>query len=188
MKTDFGNNILNISAKLFREFGFEAITMNDIAKNAAISENHLKENYPDKEAIINELASLFFKAQEKYCNNIQGFNSVKEEFSHIMEYCSGFLAEFTPLLGAEIRNYYPKVWGLFLYHRDNIIIEKIKINFEKGIKEGVYCENFDVDITAKLCVEQVQLAFDKLLFLNEDYSKREVLNVIIKNIFYFICK
>ena len=66
METDFGNKILNISAKLFRERGFEAVTMNDISKNANVSENYLKENYQDKETIVNELASIFFKAQEKF--------------------------------------------------------------------------------------------------------------------------
>lgn len=188
METDFGNKILNISAKLFRERGFEAVTMNDISKNANVSENYLKENYQDKETIVNELASIFFKAQEKYCNSIQNYSSAKKEFIQIIEYCSGFYAKFTPFLSVEIKNNYPKAWILFLSHKNEVIIKKVKINLERGIKDGVYREIFDVDITAKLCVEQLQHAFNQLIFPLKDYSKKEVFNVLLKNQLYSICK
>jgi AcrR family transcriptional regulator len=188
MGIDYGNNILNASAKLFKEYGLVAVSMETIAKNANISESSLKEIYPDKEAIIYELASIFFREQGNICNDLQSFNNAKEEFIQLMKHCSTFLNDFTPSIAAEIKSNYPKVWKLFLQHRDTVIIEKIKSNFTKGIQEGTYRLDLNIDITAKSCVDQMQFAFNQLIFPIEDYSSPEVLNVVIKNILYSISK
>ncbi len=188
MAIDFGNKILNISAQLFIEQGLESIGMEDISNEANVPIGELRKKYKTKEEIVSALSTIYFKLQEKSCNEVPNFKDCKEEFTYIMEHCSIYLKEFNPSVVSELENNYPKIWLLYIDHRDKVIIGKIRTNIIKGIQDGVYREDLDVDISAKICIGQLQFAFDKLIFPLEDYSLGEILNIIIKNQLYSICK
>lgn len=188
MKIDYGNKILNDCADLFKKYELSGLSMEDIANNLNIPLEFLIEQYRTKEEIILKLAPIFFKAHEKHCDKLNTKNDCKEEFISIMEHCCEFLTFFNPYRMVQIRNQYPLVQDLFIKHLDSVVLNKIKTNFSKGIKEGVYRKDINIDITAKLCIEQLQHAFNQLIFPLKDYSKKEVLNVLLKNQLYSICK
>ncbi|MGZ3753046.1 MAG: TetR/AcrR family transcriptional regulator, partial [Mucilaginibacter sp.] len=54
------HKILSVSVELFSQYGFKAITMDDIARRAGISKKTLYQHFANKEEVVNE-SVLWYK-------------------------------------------------------------------------------------------------------------------------------
>jgi hypothetical protein len=62
----------------------------------------------------------------------------------------------------------------------------VRKNMERGRAEGLYREDFDMDVVAKLHVATAFLLFDEKLFPEQEYSKAAVLKEYIVHYLYGI--
>jgi hypothetical protein len=69
---------------------------------------------------------------------------------------------------------------MLVKHSDTVILEKVKQNLKRGIKEGVFRQDININLVEKLTVTQVQLAFDPTLFPQHQYPVNEILQQFVK--------
>ncbi len=180
MKIDYGDNFLNVSAELFKNNGLHNTTMDDIAHEMRISKKTIYKKYRSKNELLSKIANIFFMNYEKRYENLKGAKNAVEELLLLLQYLTDFFSDLHPRIIFDIKKYYSEIWKMFLNHSDNVILENIKQNLKRGIKEGIYRKEININLVAKLTVEQIQLAFDPTLFPHYHYPLNETLQQLLK--------
>lgn len=143
------NKIIEKAADLFLKLGFKSITMDDIANDMSISKKTIYKFFSTKEVLIEE-------AVEKVHNDInvtiheifqRKYNAIEENFEIRRTFKELFKSyETSPVY--QLKKHYPDIYEK-IYKRQ---IEECKVwfvnNIEKGISEGVYRSELDVEACA----------------------------------------
>jgi TetR/AcrR family transcriptional regulator, cholesterol catabolism regulator len=141
-------NITKIAHELFIRFGFKAVTVDEIAKQAGISKKTLYENFEDKDKIVvAALTSIdedMCRQESEIFNN--STNAIDEAIGHMV-----MLEKTLKTMNAncipDLQKYYPIAFMGFKEHQQQQL-ESIAKNLKRGIKEGFYRKNIDIQFCA----------------------------------------
>ncbi|WP_413511549.1 TetR/AcrR family transcriptional regulator [Myroides odoratus] len=163
--------ILEKAAHLFLSQGFKSITMDDIAAELSISKKTIYQHYSSKPELIEKcllyINEKFLKsieaviAQNKpaLAEIIQAHNNMNEVFDIESSVCL-----------YQLNKYYPKISQKQKIFHKKKFVGILERNLEKGIKEGVYRPNLDVEFTARLHIASIILIDDQDYFEPEEYT------------------
>ena len=70
----------------------------------------------------------------------------------------------------DLQKYHPDAWQLFIEYKENYILSIIEKNLKRGIEEGLYRENLNVKIMARLRAFQIEMAFNPAIFPPEKFN------------------
>jgi hypothetical protein len=79
-----------------------------------------------------------------------------------------------PQIVFDLEKFYPQTFEKFKRHKHTFLLDVIKKNLQRGIQEGVYRDDIDIDIIAKFRLESAFIMFNQDLF---PYGKYSVLKV-----------
>jgi TetR/AcrR family transcriptional regulator, cholesterol catabolism regulator len=170
------------SSELFTRSGIKAITMDDISREAGVSKRTIYENFKDKDELL--------RASLVYLDDI--YNGEKEELIRdsvntidmlfkILKHGIKLLSTINPLFLTDLKRFHYKIWK-----------ETYRINYEKqfsqtftmlkkGINEGLFRNDIDIEIVAKLLHEQLRIMSDEQIFPSSRYSIKVVFENILIN-------
>ena len=167
--------MLELIKKLFFEFGIKNLNMDDISHKLGISKKTLYRYVKSKEDLISRIFEYEQKKWEDAMNMIksQEVNSIEKLFKvSLMVYEE--MKQFNPMLMFELRKYYEPLFNKYQTQRLAHISKSMKINLEKGIREGLYrkevnCEaviaiymNYLIEIHDSDICKAADLTFDQL--------------------------
>ena len=98
----------------------------------------------------------------------------------ISRYIKRKLAVLSPTTLFDFRKYYPESWQVFLDHKVKYIYNCIASNLERGIQEGLYREDLDVDVLAKIYVARLEIFADNEVFPFHKYNVTKVYREFIR--------
>ncbi|MDF3077379.1 MAG: TetR/AcrR family transcriptional regulator [Sphingobacteriaceae bacterium] len=157
--------------------------MDDIAKHLGISKKTFYLHFKDKGELVftmiknrMELQSCMMDESSKKADN-----AIHESFIAVTQ-IQGLLSNLNPMLFYDLKKYHPEAWALFKAFKEKGMIEVISNNILRGIREGYYRENLNIEILAKLRVEQV----DSVLFQNSFGSKFSLLEAMTEATEHFL--
>lgn len=169
------NHILEHSQELFYRYGTRSVTMDDIARQLGVSKKTLYKHFKDKEAIVFTMMKTKIAEMENRTLFIaQHSNDAVDEILKTMEYMSEVLVNMTPGLFFDLQKFHPHAWKLFINHRNNYLKDCITKNLRRGIKEDLYRDDIDVELTAKLRLCQIDNTVDPNLFPGRQFDIRQV--------------
>lgn len=152
--------IINEADKLFCQYGFKSVTMDDIAKHLGISKKTIYQNFKDKNELINILIKDRIVNQDLQMNNCfaKSENAVQELYLGMqdMDY---FLATMNPMLFYDLQKYHQEAWLKFVAFKEKEIGRKISENLERGKQEGLYRADIDTEIITRMRLDQVDVVF-----------------------------
>ncbi|MBO0937737.1 TetR/AcrR family transcriptional regulator [Fibrella sp. HMF5335] len=159
--------ILNEAERLFWKYGVRTITMDDIARRLAISKKTIYQYFTDKEDIVYQVVNYHIEHEMIECTRLidQSMNPL-EEMLMISDLMRRNADMVNPSLLMDVQRYYPKAWDAFLQHKEGRIITDIKANLQRGVDQGLYRTDIDLETMARLRVELIQLGFDDRAFPN----------------------
>lgn len=163
--------ILEKAAHLFLSQGFKSITMDDIATELSISKKTIYQHYSSKPELIEK--SLVY-INEKFLKSLEGViaqnrPAIAEIFAAHNNMNEVFAIESSVCL-YQLNKYYPKIAQKQKIFQKKKFVGIIERNLEKGIKEGVYRSNLDVEFIARLHIASVVLMDDQDYFEPEEYT------------------
>lgn len=167
--------ILKTAVDLFWRYGVKSITMDDIAKELGISKKTIYQHFNDKDAIVKEVVE-----QELACEQIDierlaaEASDPIEEVLRTSDYMRACFGTISPVLLHDLKKYHPKAWNLFQKHKHEHIIQGISGNLLRGIERGLYRNSINVDVMARMRVEQIEMAFDPAIFPPQKFSMIDV--------------
>ncbi len=139
--------------------------MDDIARHLAVSKKTLYQFYKDKDEIITTFAQNEFEC-EKGCMKdiVEGAEDAVDEMMRISRHIRQMSTKMNPSLLYDLQKYHTRAWQVFSDFKQSIIAENIRNNMIRGIREGLYRDDIDVEILTRLRVEMLQVAFDPKVF------------------------
>ncbi len=179
--------ILKGAEELFFRYGLKAITMDDIAKHLGMSKRTIYENFPTKDSIVSALLSGH---KEKSISDIETFRKESkdaiEEIIMTMFHLESTSEMMNPRLIFELKKFHPKVWGEFQDYKEKVIMQCVADNMKRGIKQGVYRKDLDIDTLSRLRVEQIELVWNPELFPPSRYDISKVHITFLEHFLYGI--
>ena len=149
-KSDFRemmkDKIINKAKEMFLRLGFKSITMDDIACEMCISKKTIYKYFSNKDILIEESIQMVHKEIHETIDKIvaKNFNAIEENFEIKRMFREMFRsAESSPIY--QLKKHYPEVYAKALSTQIEVCETCFRDNILKGINEGLYRENLDVD-------------------------------------------
>jgi AcrR family transcriptional regulator len=149
--------------------------MDDIAREIGISKKTIYQHFPDKDAIIEEVIrqELACEKEDMERMECEATNPIDQVIS-ASRYIRTALTNVNPVLLYDLKKYHHKAWELFQSHKQQHIIKSIRRNLEQGIEQGLYRPDLNVDMLARLHIEQIEMGFDTSVFPPDRYNLVDV--------------
>jgi AcrR family transcriptional regulator len=180
-------SLLNKVRELYTKYGIKSITMDDIALELGISKKTLYQFVTDKDDLVGKFIDFEIELrQEKIfkCFRI-GFNAIEELFE-ISLFMNKMIRDQNPATEHDLRKYYPHHYLKIVKSRRERMYNYILLNLEKGKKEGLYREDLNEEIIAKLYLSRSENAHYNELFTVEEFTSiklfTELLNYHVRGI------
>jgi len=168
-------HILEGSLQTFMSLGLRSVTMDDIATRLGVSKKTLYRYVKDKEDLIKQSMELFHQQECNFIESVksQDLNAIDENFE-ISKKLIAELQNIHPSVLFDMNKYYPEVRTLFENYKLEVVFEWVKDNLQRGIKEGLYRDDMDVDIISALYILRMDDVFNMEFFPRSNYSFLQV--------------
>lgn len=161
------------AAQLFIENGAKSLTMDDIAKDFAISKKTLYQKYKNKEELLEEVLQYKLEvviSRLKYLDeNIE--NAVERMICRDEEIDKVSHSNKT-LLIRQLSKYYPAIFTKHMLNFSEKFAEVLVHNIEKGRSQGFYRTDFDAEMYAKIFFQLI-MSYDNSPYLDPVNIDRE---------------
>ena len=170
--------ILKKAVDLFLNFGFKSITMDDIARDLAISKKTIYSHFSTKLKLVK--ASTFYVFEQvnagmcSICTVDQ--NPIEEIYlikSLVMEQLKG--EKSSPQY--QLQKYYPRIFATLKKKQFEIMQGCVKDNLNRGITQKLYRESINVEFIARIYFNAMLAIKDKDLFPLNKFS----MNMLMEN-------
>ncbi len=171
---------------MFRRHGIRSITMDDIAKQLGVSKKTIYQHFPDKEELVVEIVKLNITRHMDHMEMCCGTSAKDaiDELLQVTDQVSRMIQSYNPIMFYDLQKYHPNAWIKFRQFRDHELLTKIKENLLRGISEGLYRENLNIDIISKMRLEQVDMSFDYNVFPSTEYRFDVVMVSLTEHFLY----
>ena len=173
-KSDFTEmmkeKIINKAKEMFLRLGFKSITMDDIACEMCISKKTIYKYFSNKDVLIEQSVEMVHKEVHETIDQIvaKNFNAIEENFEIKRMFKEMFKsAESSPIY--QLKKHYPEVYAKALSSQIEVCEKCFRDNIQKGINEGLYRENLDVD-------NYIKFYYTLIFNINENTAKLSYLD------------
>jgi hypothetical protein len=139
--------IISKAAELFLKLGFKSVTMDDIANEMCISKKTIYKFFCNKEILIEESTEMVHQTIHESINTIaaKNYNAIQENFEIKKMFKEMFKSgENSPAY--QLKKHYPEIYNTVMSREINECNTVFKQNIVKGIQQGLYRENLNIDI------------------------------------------
>lgn len=167
--------ILSKAEEIFLSYGIKSVTMDDFAGKMCMSKKTLYQMVSDKNDLVKKTMKNHIESEKKAVQEIcrQNENAIDEIFAigrHVLVH----LSKMNPSAMYDLQKYHPEGWKMFVDYKNTFIYSCILGNIEKGIKQGMYRDDFNPDIVAKIYSARTDLVVSQEVFPFPKYTVMEV--------------
>jgi TetR/AcrR family transcriptional regulator, cholesterol catabolism regulator len=173
---------------LFSRYGVKSISMDDIARELGISKKTLYQFVENKADLLRKSLAQLHKdfnicADDIDNKNLNAIDELLEMSKHVRE-------EFQKLNPSHIfdfQKYYPEVFKEHTQAEKDLAYRLVRKNLEKGIVQGLYRPDLDIDLLAGLYIQKMQTIYDPDFFSQLQASPEKIFEVMFENHIRGIC-
>ena len=181
---DSKQHILQEADKLFMRYGIRSVTMDDIAKALGISKKTIYVNFKDKNELVHELFSQMF-SENRTCIQqccVEAENAVEEVFL-MMKFLKEQIANINPVVFYDLEKYHAATNDAFKEFKHNHIYIQIKLCLERGIAQGVFRPDINIEILTASRLNQIDWIFESDFVRSGTFS---LYDVFLETTFHFL--
>jgi TetR/AcrR family transcriptional regulator, cholesterol catabolism regulator len=166
--------------ELYMKYGIKSITMDDVSRELAISKKTLYQYVSDKD----DLVRLFIeneieRKQEELIKCFQVRYNAIEELFEISVFMNKLARDQNPATEYDLKKYYPHHYQRIVETRRERMYKYILLNLKKGKQEGLYREDMDEDVIAKLYLSRSENIHFNELFTVEEFTSIKLFTELI---------
>lgn len=173
---NYRQKILEEAAIMFRTYGIRAVTMDMLANQLGISKRTIYEVFRDKDDLLDGVLKWMTEKQLNItARALAESENVIEAIFKLLRIMNDHFQKISPAFYLDIRKLSKNV----LNHSEELKdLPYYRNNSEmllRGIKEGVFRDDIDVNITNKCMLEVVRLSNDENLFPHDSHNMKDVI-------------
>ena len=174
-------NIMTKVRSLYMKYGIKSVTMDDVASELGISKKTLYQYITDKDELVGKFTDYEIALRRKeICDCFRiGYNAIEELFE-ISLFMSRLMREQNPATEYDLKKYYPSHYQKVIKARRSGIYDYILLNLKKGKKEGLYREDMNEEIIAKLYLSRVEGIHLNDLYSVEEFTSNKIQTELLK--------
>ncbi len=174
--------ILRKTRDNFMRSGIRRISMDDVSRDLRISKKTLYLFFLNKHDLVSKVLDFEFDEVRNFMQRMKRpeMNAIDEllEMSQAMaEYMGKYNAEVT----SDLQKYYPDLFKRSQEIQRNYALDFMVANMKKGITQGIYREDLNIDLVAKLYIQKLEDLHDPSYFNAEQIPFKTVFNVMFEN-------
>lgn len=158
---------------LFVDNGAKTLTMDDIAKEFAISKKTLYQQYKNKEELLeavleyqlNSVIENIHLIDNSSCNAIERMILPEKDFEN-------FSRTNKSLFVRQLLKYYPAIFNQHIINMNKKISKLLILNVENGREQGLYRNGFDEKLYIKFFL-QLMLSYESSPLFEDEKIERE---------------
>lgn len=157
---DVKERILQKATELYMRFSVRSVTMDDIAEQSGVSKKTIYQFFADKDELVQAVFLAEINESESCCNidRCAAANAIEEVFK-AMEMVERMFRSMNPAVIYDVQKYHPSAYRHFEKHKNEYLHTVIKENLARGIAEGLYRADMNVDIITRFRLESMMLPF-----------------------------
>ncbi len=177
---DYKQRIIEEASLMFRTYGIRSVTMDMLASQMGISKRTIYEVFRDKDdLLIGVLKWMTVRQQEVMKQLFAESENVIEAIFKMLRLMSDHISKMSPAFQLDVKKYHKDILlqlsdrNEMPYYANNSEILK------KGIAEGVFRGDIDINITNKCLLEVARMSYDENVFPPDAFLNKDV----IKNLY-----
>ena len=165
--------ILNKTGDSFLKFGFKSFTMDDIANDLGISKKTIYKYFKNKHDLVSQTVTHMHENCICKIDGVcqLGYNAIEENFEVKKIFKEMFQASTDESPMYQLEKYYPKVFKNVMQNEFMMFKDCIIKNLEKGISEGLYREDIEINIVTRFYFALIMAVHNDNLFT---YNKNTI--------------
>ena len=170
------NRIIESALNLFMREGVKTVNMDDISSFMGISKKTLYQYVNNKGDLVEKAFRLYQSRILGMISNIQEKNeNAIDELFKIDEKLCLMLKNRPPRLINNLKKYYPNVWEILDEIKKTHLFTCITENMDRGKEQGLYRNEVNSNIIAKLMMNTVDALVDDATFPLTQYDFKSLL-------------
>lgn len=174
--------ILEKTGQLFQDLGIRNLNMDDISRSLGISKKTLYQYVKSKEDLIEKRfyydEIIWNREMSKVLT--EDLNAI-EVLVQVSLLVFKEMGRFDPKLTFELKKYYEPIFQEFMVRKQNQIFTQISKNINKGIAEGLYRQDINVELVAGLYVRNLVMTHNKDFCVMENISFEQLFEGMFEN-------
>ncbi len=169
----------------FMRLGIRSVSMDDICSQLGISKKTIYQHFKDKDELVDiVLQEEIAVMQNEAIGCCSPSKDAVDEIFNTMQLITKQLANMNPVVLVDLHKYHFASFQQFMEHKNSFLLDMISSNLRRGMAEGYYRNDLQVEILAKYRLESMMLAFNMEIFPTSKFNVAEVSISIIENFLY----
>ena len=188
MNQEFEKIIEKIRAYPFDE-GIGKLTIKELSHKVDVPEKIIRQYVKDEAELVRRVLE-FERESFKVIfdvHNFEGVNAIDILLTVSKDMALKF-RNLSPALTFDLKKYYPDIYQEHIDARIEFIFQKIQINLEKGIRQGIYRNDLSIELISRLYISRLIDIHDPNFFPPEKYSFEMLFNVMFDSFVRSIAK
>ncbi|MEI6947938.1 TetR/AcrR family transcriptional regulator [Paraflavisolibacter sp. H34] len=159
--------ILHKSHELFNRYGIRSVSMDDIAAQLGMSKKTLYQYFTDKDELVSAVfAGIMDCSREQCCADQQRADNALHEVFLAYDQIQEMFATMNPAVLYDMEKYHPAAFKVYQEFKNGFLYQSIRANLERGVAEGLYRPEIDVDLLTRYRIHSIMLGFNPEVFPN----------------------
>jgi len=181
------DKIIELAHWLFFQYGMRSVTMDQIARELGISKKTLYQHFNSKADLVHKTVERFIEEEECMCEQIMGTDkNAIEQLIEIGKMVSNKLKTINPTSALDLKRYYKKSWQLIQGEHRQFIYKVVRQNMEKGMTEGWYRDDLNVEVICRIYLASMDLLIDPEVFPPNQFQISDTYTEFLKHHIYGI--
>jgi AcrR family transcriptional regulator len=173
--------ILERASAVYMKFGIKSVTMDDLSRELGVSKKTIYKYFADKNDLVKSIIEMKIQMDQAVCLNStnQSENAI-EDLICVNKFVVEHMGNVNPTVFYDLQKHYKEAWDIIEKHKWEFVLSMIKTNIERGIKEGIYRDNLNVEVIARLYVASTENIMNSAIFPWPEFKFQEVFTEMIR--------
>lgn len=168
-------NILNHSTDMYLRYGIRSVTMDDVARDMGISKKTLYKYFSNKAELVDKgVRLLMSKIVESNQCLFKSTNNAIDDLVDIMRSIETRVKSTHPAIQYQLKKYYPSTYEFMESKKKEMILDMTRANLLKGIEQGLYRKEINIDIIAYLYYGRVLVMTEQGMMPTENFEHGQI--------------
>lgn len=173
--------ILIKATDLFLNLGFKSVTMDDLAQEMGISKKTIYSNFENKTKLVEACTMRVFESVSCGIDQICLLKKNPiEELYEIKRLVMEHLNDEKTSPQYQLQKYYPRIFNTLRNKQFDMMHGCVVNNVKKGIDEGIYRDNLNIEFVARIYFWGVSSIKDSRLFPVDKFSAADLMDYYLE--------